>query len=164
MFHHPFLRRRCGSAIRSLRIGTYPANTRILLETRGAICTSRHERLSFSQRHPGIRKRYGFMPLDLFDSRYIGAHEVLEQMWHGCTGERTGQRCLLQGLIQAAAFRLKVHQRMERPAKKLLNASLTKLRTAENTLGPMVSGVDIAFLRETLPLVLEDARWPTVCA
>ena len=121
--------------------------------------------LEFQPTAPWHTQEIWLHALDLFDSRYYWeAHEVLEQMWHGCTGERTGQRCLLQGLIQAAAFRLKVHQRMERPAKKLLNASLTKLRTAENTLGPIVSGVDIAFLRETLPLVLEDARWPTVCA
>lgn len=82
-------------------------------------------------------------------------------MWHACTGQPS-QRLLLQGLIQAAAFRLKWHQGQERPARKLLEASLTKLQSAAEHLDAEVYGIDLAHLIRTLPLVITDAHWPTL--
>ena len=100
--------------------------------------------------------------LDLFDHRYYWeSHEVFEQMWHACKG-KTGERLLLQGLIQAAAFRLKWHQQQERPALKLLDASTNKLQHASETLGPIVHGVPILNLIQRLCQVPTTAHWPTI--
>jgi len=79
--------------------------------------------------------------LDLWDHHFWWeAHEAWEALWHSCevgTVEHTG----LQGLIQAAAARLKEH--MGEPPNRLRQAARKRLESVRAKAGTPWRGVDL---------------------
>ena len=98
---------------------------------------------------------------DLFDHRYLWeAHEAWEACWHHTpAGPR---RELQQGLIQAAAARLKLHMGHRRPAARLQRIALQRLDTVLQGPDAIVDGVDVAATAHALQAGFAAGRWPTI--
>ena len=100
--------------------------------------------------------------LDLFDHRfYWECHEQLEAIWHRLDSD-DAHRTFVQGIIQAAAFRLKWHMGHQSSAMILKSSSETRLRTTQDQIGNIVWSIDIAALIGELGHVQARNHWPTL--
>ena len=100
--------------------------------------------------------------LDLFDHRfYWECHEQLETIWHRLP-KTDLHRPFVQGLIQAAAYRLKWHMKHETSARTLKLACESRLKEAQEALGDQLWGVNIPALLTQIARVEEQQVWPTI--
>ena len=100
--------------------------------------------------------------LDLFDYRYYWeAHEQLEPIWLMIPQEDP-HRDFVQGIIQAAAFRLKWHMGHTSPAMKLKETATRRLLNSRDQLGGCIWGVDIDSLTLQMRQVVKKGGWLTL--
>jgi len=98
--------------------------------------------------------------MDLFDHRfYWEAHEAWEATWHSVPREDPFSE-LLQGLIQASAFLLKMHLDHCGAAERLREASLAKLRSVLALEGSPWRGVNLARLVDEIEQYATGCPWP----
>lgn len=102
---------------------------------------------------------------DLFDAGFWWeAHEVWEGVWVGLP-KGTAERGLLQALVQAAAYQIKVRDGLPDAAERLRQRALGRLDEGMAAHGDVLHGLDLRRLREDLaahrsgdpPLQLRDA-------
>lgn len=99
---------------------------------------------------------------DLFDQRYVWeSHECWERVWHQ-VDRADPVHPFLQGLIQAAAFCIKVHEEAWAPADRLLLRASEHLDRAEAAVGPVQHGVDLPRLRARLQSFRAGGEWPVI--
>lgn len=98
---------------------------------------------------------------DLFDQRFLWeAHEAWEACWHHTPeGPR---RQLQQGLIQAAAARLKLHMGHHRPAQRLQRIALGRLAVVQDLGECVVDGVDVFRTAQSIREGFKGGRWPCI--
>ena len=98
--------------------------------------------------------------LDLFDHRfYWECHEQLEAIWHRLESNDP-HRSFVQGLIQAAAYRLKWHMGHDKSARTLKLACEKRLEMAHLRLGEVVWDVNIPKLLLQIARVETENIWP----
>ena len=98
---------------------------------------------------------------DLFDHRYLWeAHEAWEACWHHtAAGPR---RELQQGLIQAAAARLKLHMGHHRPADRLQQTALRRLEVVLQAQPGPLDGVDVEQTAQAIRDGFAEGCWPRI--
>jgi len=96
---------------------------------------------------------------DLFDHRYYWeAHEAWEACWHHSPPGADRER--LQGLIQAAAALLKRHMGHHRPARRLQDSALRRLRAATRDGGRLQGGLDLEQTTTVIAEAFAAGGWP----
>ena len=100
--------------------------------------------------------------LDLFDHRYLWeCHERFEDIWRQVPRvQPTG--LLAQGIIQSAAFLLKMHMGHQAGAKSLLAAAISKLTEVHKIQGDTFRGVQISRLIDELLDFEQSKQWPVI--
>lgn len=116
---------------------------------------------SAPQEDPGQLPRLWRRGSDLFDQRfYWEAHEAWEACWHHTpAGPR---RQLQQGLIQAAAARLKLHMGHLSPAQRLQQIALGRLDAVLEAGETTVDSVDVAMTAQSIRDGFAPGRWPQI--
>lgn len=101
--------------------------------------------------------------LDLFDHRYYWeCHEQLEHVWKPIERD-TPWSDLVQGLIQGAAYVLKIHMKAPSSAAQLLlDAATRRLDHAASDLGDPYRGVHLIHVIDQLHGFARSGNWPTV--
>lgn len=108
--------------------------------------------------------------VDLYNHGYFWeAHEAWESLWHLCP-RASGERLLLQGLIQLAAAHLKRRQLDLLRGSRLVHSAVARLRTAASLSGDPLLGIDVerlcqaatehAIARDLCPWPLLRLRFP----
>ena len=100
--------------------------------------------------------------LDLFDQRYYWeSHEIWEGLWHQVPKE-SSLSLLLQALIQAGAYTLKIHSGRHQTAARLLERVQMRLALVEEREGPDYYGLRLSRVVERLEAFATHGTWPVL--
>ena len=100
--------------------------------------------------------------LDLFDQRYYWeSHEVWEGMWHQVPRDSSFS-LLLQALIQAGAYTIKIHSGRQSAAEKLLERVRMRLLQVEVQEGAPYCGLVPSVVLERLESFAAGGPWPSL--
>jgi predicted metal-dependent hydrolase len=100
--------------------------------------------------------------LDLFDQRYYWeSHEVWEGLWNQVPKE-SSFFLLLQALIQAGAYAIKVHSERHRAAERLLKRIRLRLAEVASREGSRYCGLELAIVLQRLEAFAAGGAWPSL--